>query len=150
MNTFKKHSNIFVTILLFTSLIIITYFNYTIKENFYDASSNRVDASSNRVDASSNRVDASSNKVDASSNIVSTSTKSVVSTNTKVPAWNSPEATTEEVVYTILLIICPVISVLSLVFFIYTYTNNKPSYLSAVISLCFLIFFMLLYFNKYT
>ena len=136
MNTFKKHSNIFVTILLFTSLIIITYFNYTIKENFYDASSNRVDASSN--------------KVDASSNIVSTSTKSVVSTNTKVPAWNSPEATTEEVVYTILLIICPVISVLSLVFFIYTYTNNKPSYLSAVISLCFLIFFMLLYFNKYT
>ena len=129
MNTFKKHSNIFVTILLFTSLIIITYFNYTIKEDFYDSSSNRVDASSNKV---------------------TTSTESNVSTNTKVPAWDSPETTTEEVVYTILLIICPVISVLSLVFFIYTYTNNKPSYLSAVISLCFLIFFMLLYFNKYT
>lgn len=134
MKVFKKHSNIFITILLFSSLIIVTYFNYKMKdkysdeEEFHDASSNKVDASSNRVDASSNRVN----------------------TNTRAPSWDSPEATTEDVVYAILLIVCPVISVLSLVFFIYTYTNNKPSYISAAISVCFLIFFMMIYFNKYT
>jgi hypothetical protein len=132
MKVFKKHSNIFITILLFSSLIIITYFNYKTKEDLYKEEDFH-DCSSNKVDASSNKVDASSNKVD-----------------TKAPAWNSPEATTEDVVYTILLIICPVISVLSLVFFIYTYTTNNPSYVAAVISLCFLIFFMMLYFNKYT
>lgn len=67
----------------------------------------------------------------------------------KVPVWNTPKPDEEQFVYSTLFITLILITIVSLSFFVYTFTKGESSYLYATIGLSSFIIFLLVYLSKY-